>query len=45
MSSVVWDVPVPEYKLELGISLPPEDDPKFLACFMLSENLISFDFG
>jgi hypothetical protein len=25
--------------------LPPEDDPKFLACCILSENLPQFNFG
>jgi hypothetical protein len=36
---------LPEYRAELDVSLPPEDDPKFLACCVLSENLPQFDFG
>jgi hypothetical protein len=27
------------------VSLPPKDDPKFLACWVLSENLLPFDFA
>jgi hypothetical protein len=27
------------------VSLPPEDDPKFLKCYVFSENLIKFNFG
>jgi hypothetical protein len=34
-----------EYRLQLDVSLPPEDDPKFLACCVLSVNLPQFDFG
>jgi hypothetical protein len=34
-----------EYGPQLDVSLPPEDDPKFLACCVLSENLPQFDFG
>jgi hypothetical protein len=36
---------LPEYWDQLDVSLPPEDDPKFLACCVLSENLPQFDFG
>jgi hypothetical protein len=36
---------LPEYRLQLDVSLPPEDDPKFLACCLLSENLPHFDVG
>jgi hypothetical protein len=32
---------LPEYRLQLNISMPPEDDPKFLACCVLSENTLS----
>jgi hypothetical protein len=35
---------LPEYRPQLDASLPPEDDPKFLACCVLSENLPPFDF-
>jgi hypothetical protein len=35
---------LPEYRAQLDVSLPPEDDPKFLACCVLSENLPQFDF-
>jgi hypothetical protein len=35
---------LPEYRPGLDFSLPPEDDPKFLACCVLSENLPQFDF-
>jgi hypothetical protein len=35
----------PEDRPQLDVSLPPEDDPKFLACYVLSENLPQFDFG
>jgi hypothetical protein len=34
---------LPEYSPQPDISLPHEDDPKFLAC-VLSENLLQFDF-
>jgi hypothetical protein len=34
---------LPEYRLD--VSLPLEDDPKFLACCVLSENLPQFDYG
>jgi hypothetical protein len=30
---------------QLDASLPSEDDPKFLACCVLPENLSQFDFG
>jgi hypothetical protein len=30
---------LPEYRLQQGVSLTPEDDLKFLVCCMLSENL------
>jgi hypothetical protein len=33
-----------EYRSQLDVSLPPEDDSKFLACCVLSENLEQFDF-
>jgi hypothetical protein len=36
---------LPEYRPQLDISLTPEDDPKFLACWILSEILLQFDFG
>jgi hypothetical protein len=36
---------LPEYRPQLDVSLPPEDDPKFLACCVLYENLSQFDFG
>jgi hypothetical protein len=36
---------LPEYRPQLNVSLAPEDDPKFLACCILSENLPGFDFG
>jgi hypothetical protein len=36
---------LPEYTAQLDVSLPPKDDPKFLACCVLSENLPQFDFG
>jgi hypothetical protein len=36
---------LPEYRAQLDVSLPPEDDPKFLACCVLSANLTQFDFG
>jgi hypothetical protein len=36
---------LPEYRPQLDVSLPPEDDPKFLACCVLSENLPQFHFG
>jgi hypothetical protein len=36
---------LPEYRPQLNISLPPEDDHKFLACCILSENLPQFHFG
>jgi hypothetical protein len=35
---------LPEYRPQLDVSLPPEDDPKLLACCVLSENLPKFDF-
>jgi hypothetical protein len=35
---------LPEYRTQLEVSLPPEDDPKFLACCVLPENLPKFDF-
>jgi hypothetical protein len=34
-----------EYRAQLDDSLPPEDDPKFLACCVLNENMPQFDFG
>jgi hypothetical protein len=36
---------LPEYWPQLDVSLSPEDDPKFLACCLLSENVPQFDFG
>jgi hypothetical protein len=36
---------LPEYRVQLDVSLPPEDEPKFLACCVLPENLPQFDFG
>jgi hypothetical protein len=36
---------LPEYRAQLDVSMPPEDDPKFLAFCVLSENLPQFDFG
>jgi hypothetical protein len=36
---------LPEYWPQLDVSLPLENDPKFLACCLLSENLPQFDFG
>jgi hypothetical protein len=33
---------LPEYRPQLDISLPPEDDPKFVACCILSENVPQF---
>jgi hypothetical protein len=36
---------LPEYRAYLDVSLPPEDDPKVLACCVLPENLPQFDFG
>jgi hypothetical protein len=36
---------LPEYSPQLNVSLPPEDDPKFLPCYILSENLPQFNFG
>jgi hypothetical protein len=29
---------------QFGISLPRKDDPRFMACCVLSENLLQFDF-
>jgi hypothetical protein len=36
---------LPEYRPQVDVSLPSEDDHKFLACCILSENLPQFDFG
>jgi hypothetical protein len=36
---------LPEYRPQLDVSLPSEDDHKFLACCVLSEILPQFDFG
>jgi hypothetical protein len=36
---------LPEYRAQIDVSLPPEDDPKFLAGCLLSEILPQFDFG
>jgi hypothetical protein len=36
---------LPEYRPQLDVSLPPEDDPKFLAYCVLSESLPQFNFG
>jgi hypothetical protein len=36
---------LPEYRSQLNILLPPEDDPKFLAYCILPENLSQSDFG
>jgi hypothetical protein len=35
---------LPEYRLQLHVLLPPEDDPTFLECCVLSEHLPQFDF-
>jgi hypothetical protein len=35
---------LPEYRPQLDVSLPPEDDPKFLARLILSENMQQFGF-
>jgi hypothetical protein len=35
----------PEYRPQLDISFAPEDDPRPLACCVLSENVIYIDFG
>jgi hypothetical protein len=35
---------LPEYRSQFDISLPPEDDPKSLACCVLPANLPQFDF-
>jgi hypothetical protein len=35
---------LPEYMPQLDVSLPHEDDPKFLACCVLFENLPEFYF-
>jgi hypothetical protein len=32
------------YRPQLSVSLAPKEDPKFLACCVLSENLPQFDF-
>jgi hypothetical protein len=36
---------LPEYRPQLDVLLAPEDNPKFLACCVLSENLPKFNFG
>jgi hypothetical protein len=36
--------PVPEYSPQLDIILPAGDDPEFLLCCLLSENLPQFEF-
>jgi hypothetical protein len=36
---------MPEYRFQLYISLPPEDEPKVLISCVLSENLPQFDIG
>jgi hypothetical protein len=36
---------LPKYRPHLEVSFPPEDDPKFLECCVLSENLPQFDIG
>jgi hypothetical protein len=36
---------LPDYRPQLDVSLPSEDDPKFLACCVLSENMPHFDIG
>jgi hypothetical protein len=36
---------LPECRHQLNVSLQPEDNPKFLARCILSENLPQFDFG
>jgi hypothetical protein len=36
---------LPEYRPQYGVSLLTEDDPKFLAYCILSENLPQFNFG
>jgi hypothetical protein len=35
---------LPEYRVQLDVSLPSEDNPKFLGCCVLFENLPQFDF-
>jgi hypothetical protein len=42
--NVPYVILLPEYRPQLDVSLPPKDDPKFLACCVLSENLPQFDF-
>jgi hypothetical protein len=34
---------LPVYRLQLDVSLPPEDDPTFLECCVPSEHLPQFD--
>jgi hypothetical protein len=34
-----------EYRPKLDVSLPPEDNIKFLVSYIFSENLSQFDFG
>jgi hypothetical protein len=36
---------LPKNRPQLDVSFTPEDDPEFLACCVLSENLHKFDFG
>jgi hypothetical protein len=36
---------LPQHRPQLDTSLPPEDESKFLAYCVLSENLPQFDFG
>jgi hypothetical protein len=36
---------LPEYGPQLDVSLPPEDDLKFLSCYVLSETLPQLNFG
>jgi hypothetical protein len=43
--SVPYDHLLPNYGPQLSVSLPPKDDPKFLACCVLSENMLQFHFG
>jgi hypothetical protein len=35
---------LPEYRPQLDVSLPPEDNPKFLTFCLFYENLPQFDF-
>jgi hypothetical protein len=43
--NVPYVLHLPEYRPQLDVSLPSEDDPKFLACCVLSQILPQFSFG